>query len=95
MGIRTNQHKLIFYYGHPLGLKGTYTKETTPPAWEFYDLENDPMELSNQYNNIKNKEVIISQLKKDLLNLRTELGILKLTHINLKNLKIIGNKKFL
>ena len=31
------------------------------------------MELSNQYNNIKNK-VVIAQLKKDLLNLRTELG---------------------
>ena len=73
MGIRTNQHKLIFYYGHPLGLKGTYTKKTTPPAWEYYDLENDPMELSNQYNNIENKK-IISQLKIDLLNLRTDLG---------------------
>ena len=73
MGIRTNQHKLIFYYGHPLGLKGTYTKKTTPPAWEYYDLENDPMELSNQYNNIENKK-IISQLKRDLLNLRTKLG---------------------
>tara|TARA_B100000941_G_scaffold266603_1_gene222009 strand:- start:4149 stop:5693 length:1545 start_codon:yes stop_codon:yes gene_type:complete len=73
MGIRTNQHKLIFYYGHPLGLKGTYTKKTTPPAWEYYDLENDPMELSNQYNNIENKK-IISELKRDLLNLRTKLG---------------------
>jgi uncharacterized sulfatase len=56
-----------------LGLKGTYTKKTTPPAWEYYDLENDPMELSNQYNNIENKK-IISQLKRDLLNLRTKLG---------------------
>ena len=73
MGIRTNQHKLIFYYGHPLGLKGIYTKKTTPPAWEYYDLENDPMELSNQYNNFENKK-IISQLKRDLLNLRTKLG---------------------
>ena len=88
MGIRTNQHKLIFYYGHPLGLKGTYTKQTTPPAWEFYDLENDPMELSNQYNNIKNK-VVISQLKKDLLNLRTELGDAQTDTYQLK--KILKN----
>ena len=85
MGIRTNQHKLIFYYGHPLGLKGTYTKKTTPPAWEYYDLENDPMELSNQYNNIENKK-IISQLKRDLLNLRTELGDKKTDSDELKNI---------
>ena len=73
MGIRTNHDKLIFYYGHPLGYKGTYTKQTTPPAWEYYDLENDPKELSNQYNNIENIN-IVSKLKRDLLSLRTELG---------------------
>ena len=31
------------------------------------------MELSNQYNNFENKK-IISQLKRDLLTLRTKLG---------------------
>jgi arylsulfatase A-like enzyme len=85
MGIRTNQHKLIFYYGHPLGLKGTYTKQTTPPAWEYYDLQNDPKELSNEYNNIKNKN-IISQLKRDLLDLRTELGDEKTDSNELKDI---------
>ena len=73
MGIRTDRHKLIFYYGHPLGLKGTYTNQTTPPAWEFYDLEKDPLELSNQYTSYENK-FVIDQLKSDLIDLRTELG---------------------
>jgi arylsulfatase A-like enzyme len=85
MGIRTNQNKLIFYYGHPLGLKGTYTKQTTPPAWEYYDLENDPRELINEYNNIKNKN-IISQLKRDLLDLRIELGDEKTDSNELKDI---------
>ena len=54
-------------------------------AWEYYDLENDPMELSNQYNNIKNKK-IISQLKRDLLNLRTKLGDEKTDSDELKDI---------
>ena len=73
LGIRTNRHKLIFYYGLSLGLKGTYTDEATPPAWEFYDLENDPLELKNQYHNPKYKN-IIKQLKEDLLELRANYG---------------------
>lgn len=73
LGIRTNRHKLIFYYGLSLGLKGTYTDEATPPAWEFYDLENDPLELKNQYHNPKYKN-IIKQLKVDLVELRANYG---------------------
>jgi arylsulfatase A-like enzyme len=73
LGIRTDRHKLIFYYGLSLGLNGTYTDEATPPAWEFYDLENDPMELKNQYQN-PNYKTIIRQLKKDLIGLRENYG---------------------
>jgi arylsulfatase A-like enzyme len=73
LGIRTHRHKLIFYYGLSLGLKGTYTNQATPPAWEFYDLENDPLELKNQYQNPIYK-IIIQLLKKDLVDLRANYG---------------------
>ncbi|MEM7660497.1 MAG: sulfatase, partial [Bacteroidota bacterium] len=59
-GIRTHQYKLIFYYGdHYLPEKqGTNTMwwlpesfqiRPTPMAWEFYDLEKDPQETENRY----------------------------------------------
>ena len=48
-GIRSQRYKLIFYYGLSLGLKGTYTDKASKPAWEFYDLKNDPNELKNEY----------------------------------------------
>ena len=73
MGIRTNHYKLIFYYGLSLGMKGTYTDQATTPAWEFYDLINDPLELKNQYNNPEFKN-IIAKLKNDLVELREQNG---------------------
>ena len=45
-GIRNKRYKLAFFYGQDLGMKGT-SKETTPPAWEFFDLQEDPKELNN------------------------------------------------
>ena len=54
-------------------MKGTYTDQATPPAWEFYDLINDPLELKNQYNNPEFKTTIMG-LKKDLVELREQYG---------------------
>ncbi len=45
-GIRTREHKLIFFYGLPLDASGAKAY-TTPPGWELYDLVNDPYELCN------------------------------------------------
>ncbi|TVQ18434.1 MAG: DUF4976 domain-containing protein [Spirochaetaceae bacterium] len=45
-GIRTKEHKLIFFYGLPLDASGAQSC-TTPPGWELYDLVNDPYELRN------------------------------------------------
>jgi len=45
-GIRTKEHKLIFFYGLPLDASGAEAY-TTPPGWELYDLVNDPYELRN------------------------------------------------
>ena len=41
------------------------------PAWDFYDLKNDPHENHNAYNDPQYSSVI-KQMKKDLTNLRKE-----------------------
>ena len=41
-------------------------EEATEPAWEFYDLQNDPKELKNAYDEPQYAE-IIKNLKKELL----------------------------
>lgn len=65
LGIRTNRYKLILFYGENLQTTGSEKTKTTP-AWEFYDLENDPMENKNIYEN-PNYSNIISILKKELI----------------------------
>jgi len=83
-GIRTDRYKLTFYYGLPLGMRGTsrridlYNPESgmikaTEPEWEFFDLKKDPQEMNNLYGNPKYAK-IISQLKNELLKQKNELG---------------------
>ncbi len=85
-GIRTERYKLIFFYGLGLGLVGENTSETmdkekpvlsqfapTPPGWELYDLEKDPLETHNVYRDPHYAEVV-KKLKKELLRLKKELG---------------------
>jgi arylsulfatase A-like enzyme len=71
-GIRNQQYKLIFYYGQPLDLPGTHP-EITPPAWEFYDLEQDPHENTNQYSNPEYLD-IIARMKEQLLAEKERVG---------------------
>ena len=68
-GIRTERYKLIFYYAHALGMKGTNEYPSLKPEWELYDLQNDPSEMHNIYHDPKNKN-LIAQLKKELLQLK-------------------------
>ncbi len=63
-GIRTKRHKLIFYYG--CDTKGG---NRTPPGWELYDLQKDPHEVNNVYDDPAYKEAGV-QLKKQLADLR-------------------------
>lgn len=82
-GIRTKKYKLIFFYG--VDYTDTHNKkkvedkdgnrfwESTPAAWELYDLEKDPNEMLNQYANPKYAE-IVKKLKQKLFETREEIG---------------------
>ena len=71
-GIRTESHKLIYYYGEALGSAGAIDKSTTP-EWELFDLEKDPQEMKNIYHDPANAE-LIDELKSELERLQKELG---------------------
>lgn len=68
IGIRTKEHKLIFYYGLPLGQTD---KAPTPPEWELFDLVQDPAEMYNVYGQ-SNYESITRTLKEQLKTLQVE-----------------------
>ncbi|GAA0882633.1 sulfatase [Sphingobacterium siyangense subsp. cladoniae] len=72
LGVRDERYKLIYFYGQPLEMTGSDSK-TTAPAWEFYDLQQDPMETHNA---ILDKKYVkeIARLKKKLAKLKAEAG---------------------
>jgi uncharacterized sulfatase len=82
-GVRTRRYKLIFYYGRALPkyrgkksmawLADSFLVEPTPPGWEFYDLQNDPYELVNEYGNPAYQDVV-ARLKRQLRDVRAELN---------------------
>lgn len=83
-GIRTKDYKLIFFYGkhymQPEQFSDFYwatqyvgIDKNTPPAWEFYDLRNDPEELHNRYDDPEYQGVI-ADLKIELEKAREELN---------------------
>ncbi len=79
-GIRTLQHKLIYYYYDGLGLPGThggdygaYTLEGHAPEWELFDLERDPREMMNVADDPAYAE-IRRELTDELYRLQAELG---------------------
>jgi arylsulfatase A-like enzyme len=72
-GIRGERYKIAFFYGN--GLKeNKYSKAEQPTKfWDFYDLNEDPNELHNAYNDPKYKDIIKS-MKLELLKQRKDLG---------------------
>lgn len=68
VGIRTKRHKLIYYYG--CNYDGGYQ---TPPAWELYDLQEDPQETRNLYHDPEHADLVQS-LKKQLAETRRRVG---------------------
>jgi arylsulfatase A-like enzyme len=68
MAIRTKKHKLIYFYG------ANYAGGAqTPPAWELYNLANDPNEQNNVYDHPEYKTVR-EQLKAQFAKLRNDIG---------------------
>ena len=66
-GLRDERHKLIFFYG------ANYAgAANTPAAWEFYDLEEDPGEMSNAYADSE-YQPIIARMKAELKQVREDL----------------------
>ena len=70
-GIRTERHKLIYFYNDGMGLPGS-SNLTYPPEWELYDLEADPEELNNVYLDPAYRD-LREDLKARLWNLQAEL----------------------
>lgn len=68
VGIRTKEYKLIYFYG--ADYQGG---NRTPPAWELYDMKQDPLESTNLYDNPK-YAATVSDLKKRLASLRKRIG---------------------
>jgi len=71
-GIRTKDHKLIFFYGHPLDAKGA-EQTPTEPYWELYDLRKDPYEMNNVHGDPA-YAAVQKELKAELLRLKKQLG---------------------
>lgn len=72
MGVRNERYKLLFVYGDKLHTKGS-SNYVSQPSWEFYDLKEDPQENQNCYQDKKYGK-IITEMKKELLRLRSEYG---------------------
>lgn len=67
-GIRTQHYKLIYYYGQALG-QTDYPP--TPSEWELFDLQQDPHEMQNLYDDPAYQEVV-ANLKQKLQDLKVE-----------------------
>lgn len=67
-GIRSENYKLIYYYGDPLDVKEA-VQEKTEPEWELFDLANDPLEMNNVYE-VEAYAGIVDHLKEELKHLR-------------------------
>ncbi len=71
-GVRTRTHKLIRYYGAPLGVPGS-SDRITPDEWEMFDLVEDPLELVNVYDDPGYASVRVS-LEAELARLQDQYG---------------------
>jgi arylsulfatase A-like enzyme len=69
-GIRTKTHKLIYFYGQPLGMTDY---PAVKPCWELYDLVDDPAEMHSIYHD-PDQQDLVRELKGALLSLKELYG---------------------
>jgi arylsulfatase A-like enzyme len=55
-GVRTHDHKLIYFYSDGCGQKGT-GGQTHPPEWELFDLKADPYEMKSVVDEVSQLDV--------------------------------------
>jgi len=71
-GVRTHDHKLIYFYSDPLDQPGAHGP-VDPPSWELYDLNADPLEVNNVHGQAEYADVE-RELKAELARLQVEFG---------------------
>ncbi len=71
-GVRTRSHKLICYYNDPLDQPGA-NGPIDPIEWELFDLDNDPLEVSNVIDDPTYGD-ILTELRTELARLQADLG---------------------
>ena len=71
-GVRTEEHKLIYYYAQALGTPGAIDEDESP-EWELFDLRHDPSEMRSVYGK-PGYGAVTSALKAELRRLRREVG---------------------
>lgn len=71
-GVRTLQHKLIYYYADGLHQPGAI-EDSRKPEWELFDLDKDPYELNNVYHDLE-YAIIRKVLKSELHCLQKKIG---------------------
>ncbi len=70
--VRNDRYKLMFLYGDCLNMTG-FSDYKSKPSWEFYDLQKEPKENHNAYND-KEDQLVITDMKKEMLRLHEEVG---------------------
>ncbi len=71
-GVRTLDHKLICFYNDPLDQPGAHAP-SDPIEWELFDLNADPFEINNLYDD-PSYAGVVADLKAELLRLQREVG---------------------
>ncbi|MEC8649703.1 MAG: sulfatase [Verrucomicrobiota bacterium] len=73
IAMRTKRYKLIQFYGTAgnVGYRSERSKHATPAAWELYDLQVDPTESNNVYDDKKYRSTR-EKLKKQFTDLRVK-----------------------
>ena len=78
LGVRTGRYKLIYFYDNDTGPDGTTrVRGARPnvgdPFWEFYDLDQDPLEMRDAYRDPAHADRILA-LRKRIMDLRDHYG---------------------